>query len=88
LPADARWPSFSGQEETRNEWFDEQPEPVYPIHCAVLSGMLSRVVALLEAGADINARTSVYSSTPLDLAARRGQLEMVRFLLRNGACWL
>jgi ankyrin repeat protein len=50
--------------------------------------MLSRVVALLEAGADINARTSVYSSTPLDLAARRGQLEMVRFLLRNGACWL
>jgi ankyrin repeat protein len=87
LPADARWPSFSGEEgESQNEWFfDEPPELVYPIHCAVLTGMLSRVEALLEAGADINARTSVYGSTPLDLAARRGQLEMVRFLLRNGA---
>jgi ankyrin repeat protein len=74
LPAGARWPSFSGEKgETQNEWFFDEPlELVYPIHCAVLSGMLSRVVALLEAGADINARTSVYGSTPLDLAARRG----------------
>lgn len=30
-------------------------------------------------------RERVYGSSPLDLAARRGQLEMVRFLLRNGA---
>lgn len=59
LAADARWPSFSG--ESRDEsLFHEQPELVYPIHCAVLSSMHSRVKALLEAGADINARTSVW----------------------------
>jgi hypothetical protein len=53
--------SFSEEKgESQNEWFfDEPPELVYQIHCALLSGMLSWVGALLEVGADIHARTSV-----------------------------
>jgi ankyrin repeat protein len=43
------------------------------------------VEALLEAGADIHARTSIYGSTPLHLVARGGGLEMVRFLISKGA---
>ncbi|RHZ63418.1 uncharacterized protein CDV56_102981 [Aspergillus thermomutatus] len=91
-PADAGCCSSGGETgEYLHEWFfdaqpDEPPEElVYPIHCAASSGMPSRVEALLEAGADIQARTSIYGSTPLHLAARTSGPEMVRFLLRNGA---
>lgn len=99
LPADARCLSFSRVkgERLHELLFDARPdepplELVYPIRCAVLSGMLSKVEALLEAGADMHARTSVHGSTPLLPAAQRGSPEMVRFLLRRGAdpevrCW-
>jgi ankyrin repeat protein len=88
-PADDRCLDSSGQtgEFLHELLFDPQQdelELVYPIHCAAYSSVPSRVEALLEAGADIQARTSIYGSTPLHLAARRG-FEMVRFLLGKGA---
>ncbi|KAF7175251.1 hypothetical protein CNMCM7691_007291 [Aspergillus felis] len=87
--ADSRCFSSGGQTgEWLHEWFfdpgPDELELVYPIHCAACSGVPSRVEALLEAGADIQARTSVYGSTPLHLAAGNG-LEMVRFLLSKTA---
>ncbi|KAF7121538.1 hypothetical protein CNMCM5793_009008 [Aspergillus hiratsukae] len=92
LPADARCLSTSSEtgERLHELLFDPRPdepspELVYPIHCSVLSRMQSKVEALLEAGADIHARTSVHGSTPLLLAAQRSSPEMVRFLLRMGA---
>ena len=39
----------------------------------------------LEAGADLTARDEHLRSTPLAWAAKFGQLEMVKFLLRHGA---
>jgi ankyrin repeat protein len=90
LPADARCLSTSTEtgESLHELLFDARPdepppELVYPIHGAVLSGMLSKVEALLEAGAGINARTSVHGSTPLHLAARRGGPATVCSLLRR-----
>ncbi|KAF4155767.1 hypothetical protein CNMCM6069_007638 [Aspergillus lentulus] len=88
-PADSRCLASGGETgELLHEWFFD-PEPdelelVYPIHCAAWSFVPSSVEALLEAGADIQARTSVDGSTPLHLAARSG-LKMVRCLLSNGA---
>ncbi|GIC89717.1 uncharacterized protein Aud_006142 [Aspergillus udagawae] len=88
--ADSRCFSSPGQiGERLHEWFfnpiPDRWELVYPIHCAVWAGVRSRVEALLEAGADIHARTSIYGSTPLYLVARGGGLEMVRFLISKGA---
>jgi ankyrin repeat protein len=88
-PADSRCLASGGETgELLHEWFFD-PEPdelelVYPIHCAAWSSVPSRLEALLEAGADIKAKTSVDGSTPLHLAARSG-LEMVRILLSKGA---
>ncbi|KAF7156078.1 hypothetical protein CNMCM5623_009220 [Aspergillus felis] len=86
--ADSRCLSSTGHiGERLHEWFFspriDKWELVYPIHCAAWSGFRSRVVTLLEAGADIQARTSIYGSTPLHLVARG--LEMVRFLISKGA---
>ena len=39
----------------------------------------------LELGADIEAVELEYGGTPLAAAARKGQAEMVRFLLQQGA---
>ena len=47
--------------------------------------MLRRLGVFLEFGADIEAVELEYGGTPLAAAARKGQVEMVRFLLEQGA---
>lgn len=57
-----------------------------PLHCAACNNHTRIVSALVDAGADINAKEGfdgVYR--PIDVAARAGLLEMVKFLIAKGA---
>ena len=58
-----------------------------PLHHAVSKGDANIVSLLVEAGADIEARTGYMSNkeTPLLIAARRGHKEIVSILLEAGA---
>jgi hypothetical protein len=55
------------------------------LHDMAQSGDIPKANLLLDRGADINAIDDEYRSTPLGLAARWGQREMVKFLLERGA---
>lgn len=58
----------------------------YPLLAAVAAlGEVSVAQTLLKNGAQVNARLPDEGSTPLMFAAKMGQLEMVRFLLAQGA---
>jgi ankyrin repeat protein len=48
-------------------------------------GELGKACLLVDHGADIDAIDDEYRSTPLALAARRGQRDVVAFLLERGA---
>jgi cytohesin len=54
------------------------------LHNVVLEGDADVVEIILEKGCDVNAR-GLASITPLDLAIRRGDPEIVQLLLRHGA---
>lgn len=54
------------------------------LHYAAASGSLKAVKMLLEAGADINAKSG-NGTTPLMMAARENKEEVARFLLAKGA---
>src|SRR5262249_37702930 len=55
------------------------------LHDMAEEGDIGKARLLLDHGADINAVDEEYQSTPLGLAARWGQREMVAFLLERGA---
>ena len=55
-----------------------------PLHITVFRGSLEIASQLVEAGADINVRSS-FQDTPLIEAARAGQLQMVDYLIAHGA---
>jgi len=55
------------------------------LHHMAAEGELGKARLLLDHGAGIDAIDEEYRSTPLGLAARRGNLEMVEFLLARGA---
>ena len=55
------------------------------LHYMASEGLLAKARLLVDHGADINAIDDEYRSTPLGLAARRGQLELVHYLLDHGA---
>ena len=55
------------------------------LHHMAAEGEMAKARLLLDHGADINALDEEYRSTPLGCAARRGQKEIVEFLLERGA---
>jgi ankyrin repeat protein len=55
------------------------------LHDMAQEGDIPKARLLLDHGADINAVDEEYCSTPLGLAARWGNREVVRFLLERGA---
>ncbi len=55
------------------------------LHDMAQKGFIEKAELLLKYGADINPVDEEYQSTPLGLAARWGQTQMVEFLLKRGA---
>ncbi|MBN8789429.1 MAG: ankyrin repeat domain-containing protein [Terrimonas sp.] len=55
------------------------------LHNIAQKGFLDKAALLIKYGADINPIYEAYQSTPLDLAARWGRIEMVKYLLQQGA---
>ena len=62
----------------------QSPMRVTPLHSAVAGDHASVAKALVEGGADVNARQSG-GWTPLHSAAANGDEDLVRYLLDNGA---
>jgi ankyrin repeat protein len=62
----------------------EAEDKITLLHCAAGGGHLEATKILLEAGAPVDARTA-RDDTPLVWAARAGQTEMVRLLLKHKA---
>jgi len=58
-----------------------------PLHCAAWKGHVEVVVALLNAGADVNATNTNehWGTTPLHAAAHANNTEIVRLLIARGA---
>lgn len=61
-----------------------QPSPRLSLHRAVDEGDFAALKSLIDAGADVNARSSD-EWTPLMLATIKGHTQMVEALLKNGA---
>ena len=55
------------------------------LHHAVYSGSLDAVKVLVEAGADLDAKDTIYGGTPLGWAEYGKQVEIAEFLRENGA---
>jgi len=55
------------------------------LHDMAQKGFRDKAALLIQYGADINPIDEAYQSTPLGLAARWGQVEMVKYLLQQGA---
>jgi uncharacterized protein len=56
----------------------------YPLHVAATRGLVEEVLALLEAGANVDARGE-HGYTPLLSAVAQGHVEAARLLLQYGA---
>jgi len=55
------------------------------LHDMAQKGFIDKAALLIKYGADLNLIDDAYQSTPLGLAARWGQIEMVEYLLKQGA---
>jgi hypothetical protein len=55
------------------------------LHDMTHKGLLDKADLLVKHGADLNSIDDAYQSTPLGLAVRWGQADMVRYLLAKGA---
>jgi ankyrin repeat protein len=79
-PEHLRWLIKKGLDPKTPDWMGATM-----LHHVAARSNISVAEVCLEAGADINAIESNYSSTPLGWAARQGKTEMVKWLLEHGA---
>ena len=56
-----------------------------PLHQAIAAGHLNVVKLLVERGARLDIKDTIYESTPLGWAAYMGQTEIAAFLRQHGA---
>jgi len=78
--AHAEWIMARGMDPNVMSW-----QRVSLLHDMAQKGYLDKAELLLRYGAKMDVIDEAYESTPLGLAARWGQTEMVRFLLDRGA---
>jgi ankyrin repeat protein len=55
------------------------------LHLAAAAGSVDAIAALLDHGADVNAREGAWEQTPLIFAAANNRVEAINLLLRRGA---
>ncbi len=55
------------------------------LHDMAQNGNIAKADLLIQYGASLNLTDEEYQSTPLGLAARWGHIEMVKYLLKQGA---
>jgi ankyrin repeat protein len=79
-PEFVRWAIERGLDPNRRNWLG-----ITLLHRCAAKGAIDAAAVLLEAGADIDAIETEWSSTPLGWAAREGNQEMVQWLLKRGA---
>lgn len=58
---------------------------VQPVHLAAEAGSVDAVRALLDKGADVNAKDATHGRTPLIFATSKSRLDAMTFLLTRGA---
>jgi ankyrin repeat protein len=63
----------------------QNPAAPDPMYAAIRSGEVSRVEALLSAGADVNVKERRGGATPLMLASAFGSIDTMRMLIDKGA---
>ncbi len=85
-----RMPSGAGETAEVLSWMLEQGMNIqqtnwHGVHALHLCDDLAKAARLLDQGADINLIDGELQSTALGWAARRGELEMARFLIARGA---
>ena len=56
-----------------------------PLFVAAREGNLRCVKALITARADVNFQNTIWGSTPVNIAAQRGHVDVIRTLSENGA---
>jgi len=79
------YPSKHTLYNSKNDSGSDTDEDKYPIHSAIKSGMGTEIIAaLLRTGEDINQKNEERFS-PVKLAAKVGNLELVEFLFSKGA---
>lgn len=78
--AHAEWIMARGMDANVKSW-----QHVTLLHDMAQKGYLDKAELLLRYGAKTDVIDEAYQSTPLGLAARWGQTEMVRLLLERGA---
>ena len=59
--------------------------PLSPLHKAAESGNASEIKALIQDGADVNAKAGEQQNTPLHIAAKKGHVGLVSILVKEGA---
>jgi ankyrin repeat protein len=73
----AKFPNLNQKEEEDNH---------YPLHAAVIRDNLDIVSLLIDAGADVNAKTTdAFQETPLQIAVKTDAVKIVKLLVERGA---
>lgn len=68
-----------------NEYMDIKNSATSELYMAIHNGATERAIELILTGADVNKRTQMSRRTPLHIAAKKGNIKVVKALLSSGA---